>query len=240
MILIQNDNVFQSHQRFFGNIWNWHSSSNTGLWNGNLCNHDDGWNGNSKSLPKSDMTLLNCDLIISICFLKSHDTINEMILWKAVFYGFWVCALMLLVCEVGQRLSEKFTEINDVMDQLNWYAYPREVKRMLPTILTNLQQPVIIKCFAFIFCDREYSKRVSLSSIPSRKWIICSINSFKLTWNIPTDLRHRIQILHGSARNGKLSAIHRFCIAWLVMSLEQTQNCTCLKHDFIHEQFSLF
>lgn len=122
-------------------------------------------------------TCLNCNLIISICFSKSHDAINQMILWKAVFYGFWVCALLLLVGEVGQKLSEKFTEINGVMDQLNWYAYPREVKRMLPTILTNLQQPVIIKCFVFIFCDREYSKRVSL--FHHQNQLFCSINSLK-------------------------------------------------------------
>lgn len=161
-------------------------------------------------------TCLNCNLIISICFSKSHDTINEMVLWKAVFYGFWVCALLLLVGEVGQKLSEKFTEINGVMDQLNWYAYPREVKRMLPMILTNLQQPVIIKCFVFIFCDREYSKRVSL--FHHQNQLFCSINSLQNILNILTDLRHRLQILHGFTRNGKLSAIHRFYTAWLVMN----------------------
>lgn len=80
-----------------------------------------------------------------------------MILSKAIFYGFWVCGLVFLVCEVGQRFSEKCDEVNDAFDQLNWYLFPHKVKRMFPTILTNIQQPVLIKCFVFIFCKKDLS-----------------------------------------------------------------------------------
>lgn len=40
----------------------------------------------------------------------------------------------------------------DVIDQLNWYQFPVEIRELLPTLFLNVQQPVLIECFGGISC----------------------------------------------------------------------------------------
>lgn len=44
-----------------------------------------------------------------------------------------------LACEVGQRFTDLFEEINDILDRLNWYLFPNKLQRLLPTVLVNAQ-----------------------------------------------------------------------------------------------------
>lgn len=60
----------------------------------------------------------------------------------------------------GQRLSDGLSRIEESIDQLNWYLYPLDVKRMLPMITVNSQKLVVVKCFGNISCSRETFKKV--------------------------------------------------------------------------------
>lgn len=64
------------------------------------------------------------------------------------------------ICGLCQRISNAFEEINDVIVQSDWYLYPIEINRMLPTILIVTQHPVGLKCFGSIACNRETFKEV--------------------------------------------------------------------------------
>lgn len=67
---------------------------------------------------------------------------------------------LFITCEVFGRISSKFDDINDIMNQYEWYFFPLNVQKILPIILIYAQQPVNIYCFGSIACNRETFKKV--------------------------------------------------------------------------------
>lgn len=49
-----------------------------------------------------------------------------------VLYGFGV---VLFACELGQRVTNIFPEICDIIERFDWYYYPRETQELLLTII---------------------------------------------------------------------------------------------------------
>lgn len=72
--------------------------------------------------------------------------------------------IVFLVCELGERASGTFFEISDEIDQLKWYLFSDQIKRMFPTILIFAQQSVNFECFGSILCNREAFQSVSLET----------------------------------------------------------------------------
>lgn len=68
-----------------------------------------------------------------------------------------------MTCELGQRINLAFDECNEIINQFKWYLFPVKIQRMLPIILHYNQQPVDIKVFGSIACDRETFKYVSVN-----------------------------------------------------------------------------
>lgn len=66
-----------------------------------------------------------------------------------------------IVCDLGQRTSDDFDELNDETTQLDWYLFSEDIKRILLTILINLQEPVVIEIFGSITNCRDCFKKVS-------------------------------------------------------------------------------
>lgn len=108
-------------------------------------------------------------------FQTHNDGIPVMLL-QAVFYGFCAIALVGVVCEVGQQFSNSFTELEVLIGQIHWYTYPYKVQRMLPMIIVNAQQPIAIKCFGSVYCERATFKQVGCKCIKcnfmTAKWIV--------------------------------------------------------------------
>lgn len=77
----------------------------------------------------------------------------------------WALILTYFPCELGERLSNAMEEIKDSIGQFNWYLFPIEIRKVLPTILIGVQQPVEIRFFGSISCNRESFKKVSSSII---------------------------------------------------------------------------
>lgn len=71
-------------------------------------------------------------------------------------------SLAFIACELGQRMTDAFEKIDYGFDKLNWYLLPIELKRMLPNIMVNVQQPVELQCFGSIGCTREVFRKVSI------------------------------------------------------------------------------
>ena len=78
----------------------------------------------------------------------------------AVFCGFWAVALVFVVCELGQRFSNAFNELDRSISQIDWYLYPYKVQRMLPMIMIYAQRPITLKCLGGLECGRETFERV--------------------------------------------------------------------------------
>lgn len=74
----------------------------------------------------------------------------------------WVIFLLFISCELGQRVSNEFDEIDDGVSALNWYRFPKNIWRVIPLIMTDTQQAVRINCFGKnITCTREIFQKVS-------------------------------------------------------------------------------
>lgn len=84
-----------------------------------------------------------------------------MVLIVTTFYAGTGFGGLFVACELSQRMSNGFDEINDEADQLNWHQFPVEIQKLLPTIMANVQQPVEIECFGSISCCRMVFIKVS-------------------------------------------------------------------------------
>lgn len=69
---------------------------------------------------------------------------------------------LFMSCELSQRLSNSFLDINDLMNQFQWYRFPTKVKRILPMALMFVQQPVELEGFGSIVCCRETFGKVTV------------------------------------------------------------------------------
>lgn len=77
-----------------------------------------------------------------------------------VYYTFLAFGSVVIICEMGQRLSNAFDEIGELMWQLEWYLYSNEIQKMLPTILVAVRKPIAIEFFGSLSCSREFMKKV--------------------------------------------------------------------------------
>lgn len=68
------------------------------------------------------------------------------------------------VCELGQRMTNGFGEIDDEIEAFNWYLFPYEIQKILTTILIRVQMPIELQYFDSISATRENSKKVSFKS----------------------------------------------------------------------------
>ena len=77
-----------------------------------------------------------------------------------VVYAFGV---VLIICELGQQLSNAFEEIGDKIEDFDWYTFPLEIQRYLPNLLMAAQQAVVLECFGSISGSRDTFKKVCLT-----------------------------------------------------------------------------
>lgn len=79
----------------------------------------------------------------------------------AIVDAFDYYALVFVICELSQRISNEYEGIFKLADQFDWYLFSNGIKKMIPTTLIMLQRPVEIKCFGNFSSNRESFKRAS-------------------------------------------------------------------------------
>lgn len=87
---------------------------------------------------------------------------------QSTFLALLVVLTVFAACEIGQRYSNAFSGVEFVFDQFNWYLLPIRIKRILPTILLYVQQPIEIQFFGSLSCSRELFKQVSIVNEPNK------------------------------------------------------------------------
>lgn len=99
------------------------------------------------------------------CFsdeFQSKDEKNLLALLLTVFVACYGLGILFLACELSQRLGNAFSEIDRMIEQLDWYLFPVNIRRLLPIIIAVAQKPVNLECFGSISCDRAVFKKVCL------------------------------------------------------------------------------
>lgn len=92
-------------------------------------------------------------------FQADFKTDSVVLLISVVELCYGLCVVF-ICCELGERASNTFTEINDEIDQLSWYLFPIKIKRQLPFILIYTQTSVDLTFFGSMSCSRENFKKV--------------------------------------------------------------------------------
>lgn len=73
---------------------------------------------------------------------------------------FHLIVVVFFSSEMCDRLTTAFIGIDYGFGQLNYYLFSMEIQRILPTILMNCQEPVALKFFGNISCNRMTFKGV--------------------------------------------------------------------------------
>lgn len=81
-----------------------------------------------------------------------------------VFYAF---GTIFLLCELGERLTIAYDELECEIEQYEWYLFPIEIQRLLPLVVINAQQLVAMQCFGRISSNRDAFKKVLTNFV---KW----------------------------------------------------------------------
>lgn len=88
---------------------------------------------------------------------------------ESIIYGFWAIFMVFFSCEIGQRFSNAYEEIDYEIAQFDWYLMPIKTQQMLPTLMINAQQAVDIECFGSMACGRDTFKKVGSKTITTNK-----------------------------------------------------------------------
>lgn len=65
-----------------------------------------------------------------------------------------------MYCEAGNQISSQFGEITIGFHELDWYTFPEEIQRMLPTIFIVSQEPQQLIAYGGAPSSRNTFKRV--------------------------------------------------------------------------------
>lgn len=104
--------------------------------------------------------------------MQSEDSKNLVTIVTLFGEIFWAFAFIFFFCEFGERVSYGFEEINDTLNNLDWYLFPIEIQRMIPTTMIFFQAPVVVRIVGSFACSRYVFDRVSA---------IVFFSSFKLS-----------------------------------------------------------
>lgn len=74
---------------------------------------------------------------------------------------FWASVQIFIFCELGENLTERFNRIPIIIYDSEWYNFPKDVRRALPTVMIAAQQPMVLQGFANLKCTRESFKKVT-------------------------------------------------------------------------------
>lgn len=78
----------------------------------------------------------------------------------STLYAFFVFLILFAVCELGERTGNIFIELDYEIGQLDWYLFPMNIQKMLPTLMANSQKPVVFNCFGSVACTRWQFQKV--------------------------------------------------------------------------------
>lgn len=74
---------------------------------------------------------------------------------------FWALFFIFATCEIGERMYQNSYDVEDKIEQLDWYKYPYEVQRMIPVFIMNAQKGIAIEFFGTISCSRAQFTKAS-------------------------------------------------------------------------------
>lgn len=63
-------------------------------------------------------------------------------------------------CELMEKISSEFDDINDAINQFHWYLLPLQIRKMLPIVMMSSQETVGFECFGSFNVSRELFEKL--------------------------------------------------------------------------------
>lgn len=92
----------------------------------------------------------------------------------------WSFGAVFVSCELCHRAVYAHDKIANDFGNLNWYSFPFKTWKFLPIIISNVQQPIVIRCFGSISCTRETFKMVSRCCLHIDYFVEHFLNNHKI------------------------------------------------------------
>lgn len=105
-----------------------------------------------------DRDFLECTHFLS--FPKWDGTSNTFETAIVAFGLVWLFGFILLVCEPGERMTNRFEIFSEELSRSDWYLLPIEMQRIYLVFLSNTQNAINVSSYGGITCERETSKKV--------------------------------------------------------------------------------
>ncbi|XP_055322149.1 putative odorant receptor 85d isoform X2 [Sitodiplosis mosellana] len=106
------------------------------------------------------LSTICCNLLLIQIESERGEGIDPLQMIKPLFQTFWSFAVLFLICEFGQTLTNHFDQLKDVIYDCDWTAFPKDMQKILPIIIQNTQRPVVLQICEDFSCSRESFKKV--------------------------------------------------------------------------------
>lgn len=116
---------------------------------------------------------------LQFCKFQSKPEMDAIVFLVTVLLIFYVNVGIGVVCEIGQQIFDLFEDIIDKFDQIDWYPYPIEIKRTLPTVFGIAQKPVYLKFFGSITASKRFVLHQAIFELFSIEIIIIASFTFR-------------------------------------------------------------
>lgn len=99
--------------------------------------------------------------IIFCCFhFKSDANLTPAEMAPPLFSIILALAIVFVVCEFGQRLTDQFEMFDEKLSLCKWYLFPFELQQMFLIVMSNTQQLTCLHGYGNIPCTRDSFKEV--------------------------------------------------------------------------------
>lgn len=136
---------------------------------------------------------------IFVRFQVHRDSFMPLLL--TISCGIEGLVVVLICCELNQRSSDAFEQIEFTIDEWHWHLFPIEMQKMLLVIIANAQKPVEFECFGSITCSRTVFRKVSYSTDKAKKSFVFEMDfsAPSLIFHLFSDSSLRIFVLYGAS-----------------------------------------
>lgn len=73
----------------------------------------------------------------------------------------WSYIGIFIFCEFGERVTNEYIDVDNEINQLDWYLYPLRIQQFMIMTIAGSAQPVVIRGYGNCLCTRESFKNVS-------------------------------------------------------------------------------
>lgn len=73
---------------------------------------------------------------------------------------FWAYVQIFMFCELGENITDRFDRILTIIYDSEWYTFPTQVQRALPTVMIAAQQQIVLQGLGNVKYRRESLKEV--------------------------------------------------------------------------------